>query len=206
MADFSALKASTLDRAGLPSTDGMAQDQTLGRAVNAAIQQLSGWRSWPWLYTEATASTVAGSTVVTLPVAATHVHFVALGSDVLDRRQRGDLFRFQDGGQGRPTRWSSHDMNSVSVACTPDDAYVLTFGLTKVEPGLTGSSDTPLLPVQFHDLLAVLAARYLAVRKRDTELTRLLDAEVSEWRKSLDRAALLAVGTMPIRTRQDWSI
>lgn len=205
--DFTALKANALDRAGLPSTDGLAQSGTLGLAVNHAIQRIAGMRLWPWLYTEANANTVAGTPTLALPVPAYRIHYLSIEQDTLDRRQRSDLVRHSDTiDQGQPNRWAPKGISAVILSPTPDAVYAVTFGLTIVEPTLVTGSDVPLLPVQFHDMIVVLAARYIAVRRKDTELVNLLDAEIKEWRESLDRAALSANGPIPIRTRQDWSL
>lgn len=205
--DFTALKANTLDRVGLPSSDGLAQDSTLGLAVNHAVQRVAGMRLWPWLYSEATASTVAGTPTLALPAPAYRVHWLAIEQDVLDRRQRADLVRHSDTiDNGQPNRWAPKGAGQVVLSPTPDAIYVVTFALTIAEPALSTGSATPLLPVQFHDLIVVLAARYLAVRRKDADMVGILDGEIREWRESMNRAAILANGPTPIRTRQDWSL
>lgn len=203
--DFTALKANALDRAGLPSSDGLAQSSTLGLAVNHAVQRVAGMRLWPWLYSEASANTVAGTAALALPVPAYRIHFLAIEGDVLDRRQRGDLVQWSD-SEGQPNRWAPKGSGYVLLSPTPDAVYAVTFGLTIVEPVLSTGTDTPLLPVQFHDMLVCLAARYLAVRRKDSELVAILEGEIKGWREALDRAAIIANGPMPIRTRTDWAL
>lgn len=205
MATFSELKANALDRAGLPASDGMAQDSTLGKAVNAAIQRIGGRRSWPWLYDEVTAATTAGAPDLPLP-AVSRVHHAAIGGDVLDRRQRSDLFRYSDLPAGTPAVYALSGPSTLVLAPVPDQAYTVQLGVTLVEPALVNGTDTPLLPAQFHDLIALEAARYIVARKKDTEMVRILADEAKDLWAALDRAALLAVGTFPARTRQDWGI
>lgn len=203
--DFTALKSNALDRAGLPSSDGLAGATSLGLAVNYAVQRIAGMRLWPWLYSEATANTVADTATLALPVPAYRVHFLAIEDDILDRRQRGDLVRTND-DTGQPNRWAPKGSSSVLLSPTPDAVYAVTFGLTIVEPVLVAGTDIPVLPVQYHDLIVCMAARYLAVRRKDAALVGILDAEIKDWRESLDRAAILANGPIPIRVRQDWGI
>jgi hypothetical protein len=203
--DFTALKTAALDRIGLPSTDGLASATSLGLAVNYAVQRLGAARAWPWLNSEATAATVAGTATVTIPSSARRVRWVAIEDDVLDRRQRADLIRFSDAaGNGRPNRYALKDSTTLLLSPTPDAIYTVTFGLVIPEPALSSGTDTPLLPSQFHDVIVLYAARYLAMRRKDLTLVAALDAEIKDWMPSLDRAALQDVGITPIRTRQDW--
>jgi hypothetical protein len=208
MADFATLKTDTLDRVGLPSTDGMATDTTLGKAVNAAVKKIGARRAWPWLYDEQTAATVAGTAAVAFPAACSRLHFVGLAeeNDVLDRKQRADLFRFDQDDEGTPRVFAIDGTVGIILAPIPDAVYTLTFGLTLIEPALTAGGQTPLLPVQFHDLIVVEAAKYIAIRIKDFELVQLLKEEADELYKGLDRQALQSVAPTAVRVRQDWAI
>lgn len=206
--DFAALKTATLDRLGLPSSDGMATDTTLGRAVNSAVQSIGALRSWPWLYDEQSANTTAENPALALPATASKVHFVSIGADVLDRRQSADLIRLNGGADAQselPTRWAMDGQAAIILSPIPDAVYSVKFGLTLVETELSGSQ-TPLLPARFHDFIVVRAGKYVAARKRDIEMYKLLSEEEAEWRESLDRAASAAIGTLVPRSRQDWGI
>lgn len=208
MADFATLKTDTLDRAGLPSTDGMAQDSTLGKAVNYAVRKIGKRRSWPWLYDEQTANTVAGTAAVAFPAACSRLHFVGLAAenDVLDRKQRSDLFRFDEDDEGTPRVFAIDGTVGIILAPVPDDVYELTFGLTLIEPLLSAGGSTPLLPEQHHGLIVIEAAKYLATRIGNLQLVKLLGEEADEEYKSLDRQALQSVSPTAVRVRQDWAI
>lgn len=183
----------------------MASDTSLGLAVNYAVQRLGSMRSWPWLYSEQTANTTANTAALTLPATASRIHFVAIGDDVLDRRQRADLFRRSDTTSNQqPREWAPKGSAAVVLSPTPDAIYTVNFGLTLIEPVLSNASDTPLLPAQFHDLIVLLAARYIATRKKDSEMIQALTAEINDWLPDLHRAAVSALSPTPIRTRQDW--
>ena len=206
--DYTTLKANVLDRVGLPSTDGLAADASLGKAVNAAVQRYSTRRAWPWLYSEpATVPTVAGTATVATPTCQ-RILWVGINGDELERRQRPDLLRYgtlTTAFTGRPYVWAPGN-SLVHFAPTPDAVYAVQFGVTLVEPALSSGTDVPLLPVQFHDYLVVMASRYIAVRRKDSELLAVLKDEEREWEAALDRAAALAAGTVAVRTRQDWGI
>lgn len=187
----------------------MAQQTSLTNAVNAAVASIGALRSWPWLYDEQTATTVAGTAGLALPATASKVHFVSIDGDTLDQRQSADLIRLiggDDAQEAKPDRWAMDGQQAIILAPIPDDAYTVKFGLTLVEPALANGADTPLLPVRFHDFIVVRGAKYIAARKRDVEMYRLLAEEEKEWRESLDRAANASLGTMVPRTRQDWGI
>lgn len=205
MADFTALKANTLVRAGIPSSDGLAADVVVGQAVNAAVRYYGNARLWPWLYDEQNAVTVAGAAQVALPAAASRIHWVSYADDVLDRRNREHLVGYGT-DRGRPVVWAPDGDDGIYLAPVPDAVYTLTFALSLAEPTLSGASDVPLLPSRFHDIIEVRAAKFLAIRRKDPDMVSLLNDEEDDLCRALDRAILLDRGPLVPRARQDWNV
>lgn len=205
MADFQTLKANALIRAGIPTSDGFAADAVVGQAVNAAVRYYGNIRFWPWLYDEQTATCTPDAAQVALPAAAARIHWVAYEDDVLDRRNREHLIAWGE-ETGRPLVWAPDGDDGIYLAPIPDDDYTLTFALTLAEPTLALDASTPLMPSRFHDIIEVRAAKFLAIRRKDPALVRLLNDEEDDLRRALDRASLLDRGPLVPRARQDWSL
>lgn len=186
-------------RVAVDRRTGVAQDRTSCTAtINEALQQISTERDWPWMDGTSSFNTASVATYAlpadwadtrSLTVAGCRARPIS-GAD-------GDAFAgFDDGttlyqysiGDGDLTLYPTPGVVAVV------HRYVLT------EPALAADSDTPLLPAQFHPVLADLAAHMFLLRMSDK---RAADFQVS-YDKGLRRiigSSTRGAGTKRIQVR-----
>lgn len=183
------------DRLGLPTTDAHVPAAQVTSALNAALGEYATEYDWPWLYAEATINAVVNTQGYALPTGYTRTLYVVdpTNNADLEYRPRRALTPY-DGETGRP-RFYSGLVGTLTLWPTPDGTYTLTHGYVKAETEMVADGDTILLPDQFAGFLVNIAARKIALRRKDTELHRLLSEEHTAWlarlRNEVRRTAFL---------------
>lgn len=178
LADY---RARVYDKLGLPTTDGHVTTAQVNAALNAALQEYATEYDWPWLQSEATITTVAGTQTYALPARYTRTLYLidGDGQGELEYRPRRQLAAYE-GETGR-ARFYSGLVGTVALYPEPNDAVTLTHGYVISEAEMDDDADTILLPDAYADFLVTIAARKIALRRKDTELKRLLDEEHTQW-------------------------
>lgn len=158
--DLTDLDARVINRGSFNSSDTGLTQAVRFTFVNAALKQISNERDWPWLFTTATITTVAGTSTYAHPtgyVRTDSIYEPATGQSVQER-QIEEIDQLVS--RGRPVFWASYGTNIV-LGPPPDGVYTLTHRYVRIEPALTTGADLPLIPNAF-DEGVVEWATYLA--------------------------------------------
>ena len=91
---------------------------------------------------------------------------------------------------GQPAKWSQI-AGMLHVWPAPDQAYQLYIDYIYAPPDLVADADTPVIPVEFHDVLVYGAAKMIALRERDIWGSELLDNEFQNKLRKMRQAYLL---------------
>jgi len=202
VATFTTLKSDLLVKVGLPSTDGLLTDSALGVLVNAALRAITTQKDWPWLYTEDSFVTVAGTESYAVGTNSTKTSWLSIEDDELDLVQRTELKKW-DGDTAIPVAWAE-SAGTIILGPTPDAVYTVKRGFYKSETVLSSGGDTPLLPDAYSDYLITFAAKLAGVRLRDTQLHSMMMAEEAAWVKRMNDNVRRSSPLLGIKTRADW--
>lgn len=179
------LQERVYSRLGLPTDDGHVTATAVQEALRAALQEYATEADWPWLLSEETITTVSGTRTYALPTGYVRTVYLidASGTAELEYRPRRQLSSYEE-DQDRP-RFYTGLVGTIALYPKPNGVYTLTHGFVRSEPELTTDGSTPLIPDAFSDFIVVLAARKIAVRRKDAEHKQLLDVEYAQWLQRL---------------------
>jgi len=178
---------------------GTGDDAIQGRAINEAWRRIGRERAWSWLRTVETATTAIGLveysfagnfgiTTAAMPRRLESLRLVenltptelwplayvdpSSMSDVrgaLTTPLTAELYEM-------PDRWTNAP-DGIVVWPPPDQSYELVLAYTRAVPALTAPTDTPIMPVDYHDAIVYEAAWLLASRQRDQVMMGEMRAE-----------------------------
>lgn len=173
--------------------------------AHADIQKL--WHDWDFLWAEGQFSAVADQRDYTKPTA---VNFYEedtfrIGDDKLQPVSfidyRRDRSVYDSDVTGRPEAFVILPNRSVRFLPTPDQAYTIDYEYYRTPLVLSGTSDSPLIPLQFHDVI-IWRAKMLFAQFEDAPaelqnaaqlyseaLTRLQAAQLPAYDKMHGRAS-----------------
>lgn len=183
------------DRLGLPTTDGHVTSAQVTSALNAALQEYATEYDWPWLQAEETVTTAADDEGYALPTRYARTLYVLNDADNENLEYRPAQALVQYAGRTDRPLYYSGLWGELVLSPTPDAVYTLRHGYVRAEAEFSADGDTALLPDAFAEFLVTIAARKIAVRRKDTELHRLLSDEYQAWvtrlRNEVRRTAFL---------------
>ena len=149
-------------------------DDQATNALNRTYRRVLGLRRWDFLEVQTTDAIVAGDTTIGLPADFKRVDAIEL----VDASGNAVSFEFRpyqqfrevakwDSEQGVPQWWTERG-GTIYFWPAADGAYTATIDYIKEAPAaMSGSSDEPIVPESYHDILVYGAAAELAARERD---------------------------------------
>lgn len=195
----------------LPEADLMVPNSDLDISINDGLNAMSTDYDWPWLFTQADITTVAGTSAYALPttpifVRTLNVTNVGLGRDLL-ARQRRDLSRFYQTQvqTGEPLYYSTYGA-SIRLAPVPDQVYTIRHVFVQAEPPLVSGSDVPLCPDHFSDTIVLYAAVEESTRMKDFGQRNAFLADIQAWKARMRDNVRQTASTLKIRARSDYWI
>lgn len=189
------------------SSDTGLPDATITALINKALDEISTYHNWPWLYTESTFNTVAGTTDYTPATGWTKTMWLAEDNTA----GRGPLAavntreirrRLSSDATGRPSAYTMAG-HTLRIAPSPDAVYAMTHAHMTVEPALVSGSDTALIPAEYDDLIVWLTLRRIAARRGETTLFRQAEDEGSKMLSDIRDNVRGSQESYRIRTRND---
>lgn len=178
------------DSSSVPVEGGLTAT-VVNNALNASLRAITAERSWSWLDAEETINTVAGTDSYTPSAtwgktrALHHPNYGPLRLMVLTEL----LTEFESTSPtGRPRAYTEEGGQLV-LRPVPDAVYALSHFFRRVEPGLSGDSDVPLMPAQFHDVIVAHAVWRLAGQRHQTrehrERALQAKADYEQWTRRM---------------------
>lgn len=156
-------------RLGLPASDAFFSDQNLTDLVNAGLTYVTGKHDWYWLETAETLTTTASTE--SLATAATSQRTIALYDSTgvqLEWKSLSDLVKIPAAAKADVHRFFGYKGSTIVLRPVPNSgATALTHIYRGTEPRLVTGSDTPLMPSQFHDVIADFACYFSMLRQGD---------------------------------------
>lgn len=180
-------------------TDTVAQQTYF---INACYHEVCSSDRWPFLEKQTTASLpIATAQLTGLPTDVIQYDsvrfFDTLGNpyncDNIEPQSYLDkFFDYVVNGQptGPPEYWTIINQG-ISVFPVADQTYTAQINYIYEPPDLVGSTDTPVLPTSFHDVLVFGAAKNLSQRERDIYSTETWDGEFQRKLSKMREAYLL---------------
>lgn len=180
---FSVLRSNTRTRIGVPATDALHTDTTIGGDVNAAVQYIDSMFDWPWLEKEASITLVNGTKTYSVPTDWLRTVGVVISDyPPLEKVEIGRL-RAMPASAGRPFFYSCF-ADTVELRPVPDTAAaaMTTKHLyIKRETALSADADSPAMPDVYQWVIVEYAA-YLAYRRSGKVAdAQAALAEVDKW-------------------------
>lgn len=187
------LRAAVRNRNGIPDPgDGLAGLEDINSAVAQALSDIGSEDRWPWLLTSSSLTFTNGA--ASLPSDCTTIHKLVVNGDVATRVS---LDAFLDDMSG--CVWTDVGAQ-IKLTPVPTTAPTATLYYYRAEPAFTSDTSTPLLPVQWHQLLVARASYHLNVRR---QMNDHVARDVREWDegvKNMRRAAWASLGPRRIRS------
>lgn len=161
----------------IANVNDLGYEQLDGRAtsaLNRVYRRVLGMRRWDFLELQTTDTLNAGENTLTLPAELKRVDAIELkdvsGNSIDFEFRPYQQFREAakwDIERGVP-RWWTERGGVVHVWPSADATYTATIDYIRHAPAaLSGPSDEPILPPEYHDVLVYGAAAELAARERD---------------------------------------
>lgn len=151
-----------------PSGDGLLTETALVDCIQLALTDMSVEHHWPWLLASSAVTFTAGAAPFPTSPAVLNARELVVDGD---RAQRaGSLSEFLDAQTlGDPCLWFEQE-NEVVLAPTPvTQPTTATLYYTRTEPDLVSEAQSPLLPVQHHNVLLAGAAYHAEMRRSQME-------------------------------------
>lgn len=193
--DYSTLKSTVLDRLSMSTDDPAAA--AVGGYVNEALHEIETSTSdgWSWMRQTVDLTTTAGTgsyTFATIGALTTGALTVSKILDVKVYRSSGyyspmDLIApneaellYPSTTSAIPESWFT-EASTLYIYPAPDAAYQLRIRVVTVEPDLTGSGSTPILPTVFHSAVVESACAIYYESLQDTAKMQATQQRVDRW-------------------------
>ena len=171
------------NRLSVDSSDALLTPLVINDFINQANHQISGMHDWPWLQAQETIATVAGNDTYVpgaMQVAPYNAWYRTIeirddAARVIERYSITELDdRWNPTYSGKPQDWAIFG-DQIIFRPVPNGAYDLIHRYVYMEPDLSVSTDTPIMPAIHHFAIVELAT-YIACR-RDRNDARAVAAE-----------------------------
>lgn len=173
--------------------------------INAAIDEITAMRDWPWLSTTQTLTGDGTTTSFALPAKWMRTEHVVI-SGALEARfiNRADMDRFNY-YEDQPTQYvyTIDGANIVVKSAIPAGTTAVHRYIVD-ETSLAAGGDTPLLPDRFSHAVVVRAIRIMAEQRRDSGLIDAMLAEQTQWDKKMRDEQEQVKGARRIRVRNGY--
>lgn len=142
------------DRAELDVNHSSMTDTVLLRWINQGLGRISLVADWPWLRATETATLAAAATQLPLPTGWLRTLLLTHDdtAEPLVRAHLKMIRRVPVADTGRPTIYAA-DGSRVLIRRVPERAYTFTHDYIRFEPALATTSDSPLIPDAYNQML-----------------------------------------------------
>ena len=189
------------------SNDVGLTDAHITSFINLALDEISTFHDWPWLYTESTFNTVAGTTDYTPTTGWTKTHWIAEDNtvgrgplSVINPRDAREMLATTN--TGRPSAYT-YVGHTLRIVPDPDAVYAMTHAHQTVEPALSSGGDTALIPAEYDNLIIWITLRLVASRRGETSLISQAESEGQRMLRNIRDNVRGSIEVSPIRTRKD---
>jgi hypothetical protein len=160
--------------------ESLLTDADLDATVNETYAELAGMYPWPQFHFEDSEPVTAGDARVTLPAAVRSLSSVVLDGERLRQTTRDELDRLDD-EDGLPFAYAMVSERELVLYPTPDEDGTLELRGQRIANRLQHDKDVPLFEVEFHPVIAwVAAARLLAEEGDDSGRREAYASEAAE--------------------------
>lgn len=193
----------------LPSDDQLVPDSDLTISINNGMNAMAADYDWPWLFTSATITTVAGTVAYSLPTR--HMRTLWIANEPygyqLVARQRKQLSRYYGTNfqQDYPFYYTVYGAG-IRLAPIPNAVYSLSHTYVAAEAPLTTGAQEPLCPEHFSDLIVLYAGMEEATRLKDFQQRNAFMQDAQTWKLRIKDQIRQEASTLRVQTRGDWSV
>lgn len=178
--NLTALITAVRTRLGVPTTDAFMSDTNLTDLINAGLEYATSQGDWYWLETTESVNTTNAVEYVTPNASSQRTIGLYDSTGIpLQRVRIDELRRFPAAATGANTRYFSALGARLYLRPVPNGTIALTHDYVTSEPRLASGSDTPLMPSQFHDVIADYACYFANLRQGQVQ-------EADKWKASGD--------------------
>lgn len=175
------MRTAVRTRLGNPSTDGFFSDANLTDIVNEGLQVISTDHDWPWLFATATFSTAASDADYAMPATWLRTRGLIIdGYDPLTLLSTPEIRAMETATTGQPEYFTIDD-DQILLRPVPDGVYSVIHDYVRSETALSGDSDTPLMPLQFHYSIVASAVHLAHLRQGDMSRAGAAAADRDGW-------------------------
>lgn len=148
-------------RMGLPDADSFYTSTVIDELVNAALQFVSSEQDWAWLEKSETLTTVASTSSYSAASDYLRTITVADSTGIPLSLKPIDELEFMTTAESANPRFYAVYAGAVHLRPVPNGAFSVFHRYIGSEDALVGTTDTPLMPAQFHEVVVEYAC-YLA--------------------------------------------
>jgi hypothetical protein len=166
--DLTTMRTSVRYRLGVPSTDSFYTDAILTETINEALRWYTVQWDWPWLEKSETLTTVNGT--ATVSPAADYSATIAIVDSTgvaLERKPIEELLRMGT-GTAAIVRYYSVVSGTLHFRPVPNANLSPVHYYRASETVLSGNSDVPLMPSQYHEAIVEYATAIALERRGAT--------------------------------------
>lgn len=212
--NLSALRDAVRDRGGFRSTDAWATDSRVTAAINTALHKLEteNPKGWDWLRYDGYFTTVAGTdkypfAAITYGSTVTIMKIIELRVDTAPGQYVDSLPRVSKAAllgtygsyaSGVPESYAV-DGQAVYFRPVPQNAFTIHYTAIIAEPDLVDPTDTPIMPVMFHDAIVEGATHMLFRSTQNTAGASMCQAAVTDWVRRMREYSNPYVGPGQVR-------
>jgi len=188
-------------RIGVPAGDAFYTDQVLTDLVNESLQVISTEYDWPWLDASTTFDLVNGTATYTPPADWMRTRSLCIdGFDAMEYRSLIELREWPTTIVDVP-RYYHINVEQITLRPVPGAVWTVTHDYVKVEPTLVDSTDTPLMPSQFHYAIVAYAVHLAYLRSGDVQRATAAVADYQGWLRRMSDARRRQTSPLRVRVR-----
>lgn len=165
----------------MPASDAYFSDANITDLINGALEYVSSLHDFYWL--ENVESLATAASTQTISTGASSQRTIALydASGIeLEWKPLSELVRIPADATSAYVRFFGYRGSTLILRPVPVGVQTLTHVYRGVEPRLTSGSDTPLMPSQFHDVIADRATQVSHLRQGDLNTAKAFQAVAEE--------------------------
>ena len=195
------MRTAVRTRLGVPAADTFFTDAVLTDLVNEALQAISTEVDWPWLEASTTFSTANGTATYTPTAGWMRTRSLCIdGYDGMEWRSLTEVREIPTTVTGVPCIFNVN-VEQLTLRPVPNGVFTVTHDYIKVEPALALTSDTPLMPAQFHYAIVSLACHLGHLRSGDVNRAVAAMADYQGWLKRMVDNRRRQTGGLRVRVR-----
>lgn len=200
--DLAAFRTAFYNDSGKATTDPYFTTGVVDGFINRALRRISTERDWPWnSATDTSISTVAGTATVATPSGWYKTRNITIDNyEPLALAPLASIRAQNTTARGNPAYYTVQG-DQIILRPVPDAAYTLIHDYYRTETTLTLSTDTPRLPLAYHDAVVDLALHYACLKEGELERAKQYFAQYSDALRAMKNDVRRASGPVVVRVR-----